>query len=56
MTMRARPGVASDARITAALLATCWLVLTLHFATNIAREHYPAIALAEREGVSWHDE
>jgi hypothetical protein len=48
MTMRARPGVASDARITAALLATCWLVLTLHFATNIAREHYPAITLAER--------
>lgn len=41
-------GVAPDARIMAALFATCWLVLTLHFATNISREHYPAMTLAER--------
>jgi hypothetical protein len=31
-----------------ALFLSCWMVLTLHFATNIAREHYPAITLAER--------
>jgi hypothetical protein len=29
------------------LFLSVWLVLVLHFATNIAREHYPAIALAE---------
>ncbi|MFN2432903.1 MAG: hypothetical protein ABR599_08860 [Gemmatimonadota bacterium] len=29
------------------LFATCWIVLTLHFATNFAREHYPALSLAE---------
>jgi hypothetical protein len=29
------------------LFVTCWLVLTLHFATNFVREHYPALALAE---------
>jgi hypothetical protein len=49
VTLRVRPGgAATDARIMAALFVTCWLVLTLHFATNIAREHYPAMALAER--------
>jgi hypothetical protein len=30
------------------LFATAWLVYTLHFATNIVREHYPAFSLAER--------
>lgn len=30
------------------LFFTCWLIFTLHFATNIVREHYPAFALAER--------
>ena len=36
-----------DRRIKWALFASCWIVLTLHFATNIAREHYPAMTLAE---------
>ena len=27
---------------------TCWILLAAHFATNIAREHYPAFSLAER--------
>jgi hypothetical protein len=27
---------------------TVWLVYSLHFATNIVREHYPAFSLAER--------
>lgn len=30
------------------LFFTCWLIYSLHFATNIVREHYPAFALAER--------
>jgi hypothetical protein len=29
------------------LFLSVWFVLVLHFATNIAREHYPAITLAE---------
>jgi len=29
------------------LFLTCWLVYTLHFATNIVREIYPALALAD---------
>lgn len=29
------------------LFLTCWLVYTLHFATDVVREHYPAIALAD---------
>jgi hypothetical protein len=29
------------------LFLSVWLVLMLHFATNISREHYPAITLAE---------
>ena len=36
-----------DRRMMGALFVSCWFVLTLHFATNIAREHYPAMALAE---------
>ena len=32
----------------ARLLLTGWVVYTLHFATDIAREHYPAFSLAER--------
>jgi hypothetical protein len=27
---------------------TCWIVFTLHFAPDIVREHYPAIALGDR--------
>ncbi|HVP31943.1 MAG TPA: hypothetical protein VMW35_22575 [Myxococcota bacterium] len=30
------------------LFLTAWLVYSLHFATNIVREHYPAFSLAER--------
>ena len=49
MRRRGRTDVpATDGRIMAALFASCWLVLTLHFATNISREHYPAMTLAER--------
>ena len=39
--------LAPERRVAWALFASCWLVLTLHFATNISREHYPAMALAE---------
>lgn len=47
-----RAGAASEGRAGAhatevRLFLTCWLVLTLHFATNFVREHYPALALAE---------
>ena len=27
---------------------TCWIVLSVHFATNVVREHYPAFSLIER--------
>ncbi len=30
------------------LFVTAWLLFALHFATNIAREYYPAFSLAER--------
>lgn len=30
------------------LFLTCWIVFTLHFATDIVREHYPALALGDR--------
>lgn len=43
--MRSRaPRLGTGAR----LLLTGWVVYTLHFATDIAREHYPAFSLAER--------
>jgi hypothetical protein len=29
------------------LFLTCWLIFTLHFATNTVREIYPALSLAE---------
>ena len=29
------------------IFVTCWIVFTLHFATDIAREHYPALALGD---------
>jgi hypothetical protein len=29
------------------LFVTCWIVYVLHFATDVVREHYPAIALAD---------
>lgn len=30
------------------LFLTCWVIFALHFATNVVREHYPALALAYR--------
>ena len=30
------------------LFLTCWLVFTVHFATNTVREHYPAFSLVEQ--------
>jgi hypothetical protein len=39
--------IACDRPTTLRLFVSAWLILTLHFATNISREHYPAIALAE---------
>ena len=29
------------------LFLTCWIVFSLHFATNVVREHYPAFSLVE---------
>lgn len=34
--------------LAARLFLTCWVVYSLHFATNVVREHYPAFSLAER--------
>ena len=30
------------------LFVTCWMVMSLHFATNIVREHYPAFTLIDQ--------
>ncbi len=35
-------------RVAWRLFVTCWVVFSMHFATNIAREYYPAFSLAER--------
>jgi hypothetical protein len=37
----------SDRGIAFRLFVTCWLIFTLHFATNTVREIYPALALAD---------
>jgi hypothetical protein len=37
----------ADRNLGRRLVASLWIVLALHFATNISRELYPAIALAE---------
>ena len=37
----------STAGIAFRLFVTCWLVYTLHFATNIVREIYPALSLGD---------
>ena len=37
-----------DSRLGLRLVVSLWIVLSLHFATNISRELYPAITLAER--------
>ncbi len=29
------------------LFLTCWILFSLHFATNVVREHYPAFTIAE---------
>ena len=34
------------------LFLSCWIVLSVHFATNIAREHYPAMALADHASLA----
>jgi hypothetical protein len=34
-------------RVSLRLFATCWLILCLHFATDIVREHYLSFSLAE---------
>ncbi|MCA9510917.1 MAG: hypothetical protein KC560_09460 [Myxococcales bacterium] len=41
---RGRPALSTATKI----FAIAWIVYTLHFATDIVREHYPAFALAER--------
>jgi hypothetical protein len=30
------------------LFLTCWILFSAHFATNVVREHYPALALIEK--------
>ncbi|MDH3444209.1 MAG: DUF2079 domain-containing protein [Deltaproteobacteria bacterium] len=40
-------GCFSDREIAFRLFLTCWLVYTLHFATNIVREHYLALAIGD---------
>lgn len=30
------------------IFATCWILYSLHFATNVVREHYPAFSLAQQ--------
>ena len=30
------------------IVLVCWVLFTVHFATNVVREHYPAFSLAER--------
>jgi hypothetical protein len=36
-----------ETKIAARLFLTCWLVFSLHFATNTVREIYPALSLAD---------
>ncbi len=43
--MTARPWTARQ--ISWRLFLTCWVVYALHFATDVVREHYPALALAD---------
>lgn len=37
----------TPSRIRTRLFLTCWIVFTVHFATNTVREHYPAFSLIE---------
>ena len=30
------------------IFLTCWILFTIHFATNVVREHYPAFTIAEQ--------
>lgn len=39
--------MASDRSARWRIFLTCWLVFSLHFATNIVREHYPAFAMID---------
>jgi hypothetical protein len=45
--LRPAPCRFSPRGIAARLFLTCWLVYALHFATNIVREIYPALALGD---------
>jgi len=47
MERRNAPGL-TGRQIAWRLFFTCWIVYALHFATDIVREHYPAIALGDR--------
>lgn len=38
----------SSRAVAGRLFLTCWVLFSMHFATNIAREYYPAFSLAER--------
>lgn len=46
--MPAAPRRPRDLRLGVRLVVSLWIVLALHFATNISRELYPALSLAER--------
>lgn len=50
--IRFRPQISerrfSNRSIAVRIFLTCWLVFTLHFATNTVREIYPALALGDR--------
>ena len=44
---RVSPGDCTSKGIAVRLFISCWLIYGLHFATNIVREIYPAIALGD---------
>jgi hypothetical protein len=44
--IRGRGGMTPGA-IALRIFLTCWIVYALHFATDIVREHYPAVALGD---------
>jgi hypothetical protein len=46
-TPRITPWIYSPSGIAVRLFLTCWLVYTVHFASNIVREIYPALALGD---------
>jgi hypothetical protein len=42
-----RPRSGKGRELKLRLFLTCWIVFSLHFATNIVREHYPAFSLIQ---------